>query len=195
MLIDGDHTYEGLRTDWEGWSPLIEPGGILALHDSLPVEGKVDAGSIRYSNEVVIHDRRFEVVDEVFTLRVLRRRVADASSIASAPDRRGSERNIEGAAGYRVRDRRASRRLRAEEESDGHARCRESVSSTARFPQNLTPAPAWPWMPTWVTSADPLATGTLPWPAMRARFRSTKMCFVMGKSRLTAAFAPSPPNE
>jgi predicted O-methyltransferase YrrM len=74
VFVDGNHTYEGLRQDWEGWSPLIEPGGIIALHDSLLPEGKVDAGSVRYSNEVVVHDPRFGVVDEVFTLRVLRRR-------------------------------------------------------------------------------------------------------------------------
>ena len=76
VFVDGDHTYEGLRQDWEGWAPLIGPGGVIALHDSLAVEGKVDAGSIRYSNDVVIHDPRFEVVEEVFTLRVLRRRAA-----------------------------------------------------------------------------------------------------------------------
>jgi predicted O-methyltransferase YrrM len=74
VFVDGDHTYEGLRQDWEGWSPLIEPYGIIALHDSLPVEGKVDGGSIRFSNEVIVHDPRFEVVSEVFTLRVMRRR-------------------------------------------------------------------------------------------------------------------------
>ena len=74
VLVDGDHTYEGIREDWEAWSSLIERDGIIALHDALQVEGKVDAGSIRYSNEVVVRDRRFEVVDEVFTLRVLRRR-------------------------------------------------------------------------------------------------------------------------
>jgi predicted O-methyltransferase YrrM len=74
VFVDGNHTYEGLRQDWEDWSPLIEPGGIIALHDSLLPEGKLDAGSVRYSNEVVVHDPRFEIMDEVFTLRVLRRR-------------------------------------------------------------------------------------------------------------------------
>jgi predicted O-methyltransferase YrrM len=74
VFVDGNHTYEGLRQDWEGWSPLIQPGGIIALHDSLLPEGHVDAGSVRYSNEVVVHDLRFETVDEVLCLRVLRRR-------------------------------------------------------------------------------------------------------------------------
>jgi predicted O-methyltransferase YrrM len=74
VFVDADHTYEGLRGDWEGWSPLIESGGIIALHDSLMPEGHSDAGSIQYSNEVVAHDPRFETVDEVYSLRVLRRR-------------------------------------------------------------------------------------------------------------------------
>jgi predicted O-methyltransferase YrrM len=74
VFVDGDHTYDGLRQDWEGWSPLIEPGGIVALHDSLLPEGHVDAGSVRYSSQVVAHDPRFETVDEVLSLRVLRRR-------------------------------------------------------------------------------------------------------------------------
>jgi predicted O-methyltransferase YrrM len=83
VFVDGDHTYEGLRQDWEGWSPLIAPDGIIALHDSLLPEGHVvDAGSVRYSNEVVVHDPRFETVDEVLTLRVLRRR---PSPVASGP--------------------------------------------------------------------------------------------------------------
>jgi predicted O-methyltransferase YrrM len=76
VFVDGDHTYEGLRRDWEGWSPLVAPGGIVALHDSLLPEGHLDAGSVRYSNEVPAHDPRFETVDEVASLRVLRRLAA-----------------------------------------------------------------------------------------------------------------------
>src|SRR5262245_18967321 len=34
VFIDGDHSYEGLRRDWDGWSNLIKPGGLIALHDS-----------------------------------------------------------------------------------------------------------------------------------------------------------------
>jgi len=74
VFVDGDHTYKGLRQDWEAWAPLVASGGVIALHDSLLPEGHVDAGSVRYSNEVVVHDPRFEIVDEVTSLRVLRRR-------------------------------------------------------------------------------------------------------------------------
>jgi len=29
LFIDGDHTYEALRDDWQAWSPLIASGGIV----------------------------------------------------------------------------------------------------------------------------------------------------------------------
>ncbi|MFO1451970.1 MAG: class I SAM-dependent methyltransferase [Opitutaceae bacterium] len=34
-FIDGDHSYEGVRTDWSLLAPRMTPGGILALHDTL----------------------------------------------------------------------------------------------------------------------------------------------------------------
>jgi predicted O-methyltransferase YrrM len=35
-FIDGDHTYEGARRDYEQYGPLVRPGGIIAFHDILP---------------------------------------------------------------------------------------------------------------------------------------------------------------
>src|SRR5262249_18821105 len=32
VFIDGDHSYDGLRGDWEGWAPLVVPGGTVCLH-------------------------------------------------------------------------------------------------------------------------------------------------------------------
>lgn len=34
IFIDGDHSYDGLRQDWEVWSELVATGGVIALHDS-----------------------------------------------------------------------------------------------------------------------------------------------------------------
>lgn len=36
LFIDGDHSYEGVRADWEGYSPMVGPGGVAILHDVLP---------------------------------------------------------------------------------------------------------------------------------------------------------------
>lgn len=33
LFIDGDHTYEGAKKDYEMFSPLVRRGGIVAFHD------------------------------------------------------------------------------------------------------------------------------------------------------------------
>ena len=33
LFIDGDHTYEGAKKDFEMYSQLVAPGGVIALHD------------------------------------------------------------------------------------------------------------------------------------------------------------------
>ena len=33
LFIDGDHSYEGVKSDFEKYSPLVRPGGIVAFHD------------------------------------------------------------------------------------------------------------------------------------------------------------------
>jgi predicted O-methyltransferase YrrM len=76
VFIDGDHSYEGLCADWTGWSPLVAPGGIVALHDSRPCPGRPieGVGSVKYTAEVISLAPGFQVVDGVESLTVLRRR-------------------------------------------------------------------------------------------------------------------------
>lgn len=35
LFIDGDHSYEGVKQDWEMYSPLVKKGGIVVFHDSV----------------------------------------------------------------------------------------------------------------------------------------------------------------
>lgn len=35
LFIDGDHTESGVRSDYNMYSPLVRPGGIIAFHDIL----------------------------------------------------------------------------------------------------------------------------------------------------------------
>lgn len=35
LFIDGDHSYEGVKQDYEMYSPLVREGGIIAFHDSV----------------------------------------------------------------------------------------------------------------------------------------------------------------
>ena len=34
LFIDGDHSYEAVRADWENYHSLVRPGGIVAFHDA-----------------------------------------------------------------------------------------------------------------------------------------------------------------
>jgi predicted O-methyltransferase YrrM len=33
LFIDGDHSYDGVRRDYELYAPLVRPGGLIAFHD------------------------------------------------------------------------------------------------------------------------------------------------------------------
>ena len=42
LFIDGDHTYDGVKKDFEMYSPLVKKGGLIAFHDICPgLERKV----------------------------------------------------------------------------------------------------------------------------------------------------------
>lgn len=32
-FIDGDHKYDGVKQDWEDYTQLVKPGGVIILHD------------------------------------------------------------------------------------------------------------------------------------------------------------------
>jgi predicted O-methyltransferase YrrM len=36
LFIDGDHSFEGVKADFDTYSPLVRPGGVIALHDIIP---------------------------------------------------------------------------------------------------------------------------------------------------------------
>lgn len=36
LFIDGDHSYEGVKRDFEMYSPLVRSGGVIAFHDIVP---------------------------------------------------------------------------------------------------------------------------------------------------------------
>ena len=63
VFIDGDHTYAGLREDWEAWSGLIAIAGIIALHDSrsTPDRAIENTGSVVYTRQVIAADDRFKL--------------------------------------------------------------------------------------------------------------------------------------
>lgn len=38
LFIDGDHSYEGVRQDYEMYRSLVRPGGLIAFHDIVTVD-------------------------------------------------------------------------------------------------------------------------------------------------------------
>jgi predicted O-methyltransferase YrrM len=73
LFIDGDHSWTGVERDWRDWTPHVMPGGLVALHDSRPMLDREPLESVRFTIEIVRHDSRFAVVDEVNSLTVLER--------------------------------------------------------------------------------------------------------------------------
>lgn len=65
LLVDGDHTYEGARRDFEDYAPLVRPGGLVAFHDICPdpVQPALEVPRLwqelrgRYVHEELIEDR------------------------------------------------------------------------------------------------------------------------------------------
>ena len=76
VFVDADHSFEGISGDWTDWAPRIVPGGIMAMHDTCasednPMTERLDP--FKYFETHVSRDRRFQIVEQIDTLGVLRR--------------------------------------------------------------------------------------------------------------------------
>jgi len=76
LFIDSDHPYEGVQADWNLWTPLMKAGGIVALHDSRAYPGRDihDMGPARFTRDVVLKCKQFELIEQVDSLTVMQRR-------------------------------------------------------------------------------------------------------------------------
>jgi predicted O-methyltransferase YrrM len=52
LFIDGDHTYEGVKQDFEMYSPLVGEGGVVAIHDIAGAGSGWGSGVQRFWKEV-----------------------------------------------------------------------------------------------------------------------------------------------
>jgi predicted O-methyltransferase YrrM len=52
LFIDGDHTYEGVKQDFEMYEPFVKKGGMIVLHDIVPHRQEHGCGVDRYWNEI-----------------------------------------------------------------------------------------------------------------------------------------------
>ncbi|HUI50358.1 MAG TPA: class I SAM-dependent methyltransferase [Terriglobales bacterium] len=55
LWIDGDHSYQGVKDDFDGFAKFLSPGGVVAMHDSL----NAFAGPIHIFAERVLRSSKF----------------------------------------------------------------------------------------------------------------------------------------
>jgi predicted O-methyltransferase YrrM len=61
LFIDGDHSYEGVKQDFDLYSPLVREGGLVAFHD---IVTKVDAHEVyRFWDEIKNQYRYKEFIE------------------------------------------------------------------------------------------------------------------------------------
>lgn len=76
IFVDGDHSLKGISSDWELYSAKVVKGGVIALHDTQVPEHqswKSTMDSVGYYNRVIQHDERFEKIESIDSLTILRR--------------------------------------------------------------------------------------------------------------------------
>jgi len=62
LFIDGDHTYEGVKQDFEMYSPLVCKGGLVAFHDIVGHDVGISEVD-RYWSEIKGSYRHMEIVE------------------------------------------------------------------------------------------------------------------------------------
>lgn len=79
LFIDGDHTYEAVKQDYEQWLSHVRTGGFILFHDSrkladTPTEtfNRGWPGPTRLAQELT-QDKRLERADEAFSITVWRK--------------------------------------------------------------------------------------------------------------------------
>ncbi|MEX0930072.1 MAG: class I SAM-dependent methyltransferase [Candidatus Paceibacterota bacterium] len=64
LFIDGDHSYEGVKNDFEWYAPFVRRGGIIAFHDIVPGPPENVGGVPEFWNEIKGKYPHAEFVDD-----------------------------------------------------------------------------------------------------------------------------------
>ena len=62
LFLDGDHSYDAVRRDFELYEPLVTPGGLVAFHDVSPQTTPDTVGTARFWAELKQGRQTEEVV-------------------------------------------------------------------------------------------------------------------------------------
>lgn len=69
VLVDGDHSYEGVRADFDAWHDRVRPGGHMLFHDAVGGQlSRPHEGVIRFVEELEREGRGFVRRDAAGTL-------------------------------------------------------------------------------------------------------------------------------
>lgn len=64
LFIDGDHTYEGVRKDFEMYSPLVKKNGMITFHDIVTDSPKIVCQVRTFWNEIKSGYECVEIVED-----------------------------------------------------------------------------------------------------------------------------------
>jgi predicted O-methyltransferase YrrM len=64
LFIDGDHSYDGVRVDFEMYAPLVRTGGIVAFHDIAKHPPQAECEVDRFWNEIKLKYRHTEIIKD-----------------------------------------------------------------------------------------------------------------------------------
>jgi cephalosporin hydroxylase len=64
LLIDGDHSPDGVRQDFQLYSPLVRAGGWIAFHDIVPGREDLGGGVPDFWKELKTHHSAREIVED-----------------------------------------------------------------------------------------------------------------------------------
>lgn len=64
LFIDGDHSYEGVRRDFEMFVPLVRPAGLIALHDVSVHRHDPSCRVSEFWNEIKGRYKFVEIIDK-----------------------------------------------------------------------------------------------------------------------------------
>ncbi len=70
VWIDGDHSYEGAKRDFEDWREVVKVGGLLAAHDAF---GRLHPGVLSAWQEVIEQSGLYEPTKRCRTIAYARR--------------------------------------------------------------------------------------------------------------------------
>jgi len=70
LFIDGDHSYDGVKRDWDAFAPFVSPFGVVVFHDTLwdlrpdPRYSRADMGVPRFVDELRRHGYPVLTIDK-----------------------------------------------------------------------------------------------------------------------------------